>query len=451
MRCRNCGCENLDGTERCKKCEFPLNKKIVDRKYLLLYLFLFIYSFVIPFLIYRLSLEEITNSVLFIAGIIHFFAEVFAIITTKSLIHKTDKFSKVIYNYDLFCVIVYSLFIPIFSYIGWYNLTLILSVLKVISYFIAKRFVLKDKILLSKWKYVVLSSYIMIIFILVNVIYPTNINKYLFLKFGNTDLSSKELHIILVDKYSDNKRSYFKALTSQELKKINDLDIDVQIDDSDLKKMNNVQTLTLNNYKGNIDFTNDNLEEININNSNISSLKLKNNIKKLYIYKSKINELKISDMKYLNRMYISNAEIKDLKLINNKNLYEVDIDAKINNALLENNTIFKSYKIKTVDNLTYKDMGSFSDFINSNKYNIKFKKINFDEIEISLNNEQYIEFDHSFLHVSSSSLVKDLNIKNISYKIVDYYDNEVVNLDEKLDGKYLQLYENDNLIKKISF
>ena len=79
------------------------------------------------------------------------------------------------------------------------------------------------------------------------------------------------------------------------------------------------------------------------------------------------------------------------------------------------------------------------------------KKLKFNDIEISLNNEQYIEFDHSFLHVSSSSLVKDLNIKNISYKIVDYFDNEVVNLDEKLDGKYLQLYENDNLIKKISF
>ena len=32
MKCIKCGCENLDGAERCKNCEYPLNKKKHNRK-----------------------------------------------------------------------------------------------------------------------------------------------------------------------------------------------------------------------------------------------------------------------------------------------------------------------------------------------------------------------------------------------------------------------------------
>lgn len=454
MKCINCGCENLDGTERCKKCEYPLNKKKHDRKYLFLYFFLFLYSFVIPIIILILSVKEISNSVLFIAVTMHFFAEIFAIYTTKSLFHTKDNFNKIIYNYDIFSLIVYFLLIGVFVKLDMYSLSLILSVLKVISYLISKRFVLKNKIPLKKWKYILLSSYVILLFVITNAIYPTSINKFLFLKFGNTNFSSKELQILLVDKYSSDVKNYFSSLSRKELKKIDELETNVAISDDDIKVMSNLENLTFKNFKGDIVLSNSTLKTINIDDCDINTLDLKNNISKIHIDNSKINTLNISNMDILTDITIIYSNLNDVKVINNSKLYNFNVGSEIKNILLENNLNIKKIDITSVDNLIYRNMENFADFLNnidniSNR--IKFKKLKFNDIEISLNNEQYIEFDHSFLHVSSSSLVKDLNIKNISYKIVDYFDNEVVNLDEKLDGKYLQLYENDNLIKKFSF
>lgn len=450
MKCIKCGCENLDGAERCKNCEYPLNKKKHNRKNFFLYFFLFLYSFVIPYLILLLSADEITNFILFIAGTLHFFAEIFAICTTKSLFHTKENFNKIILNYDLFCLIVYLLFYSFFVAIGNYSLSLILSVLKIISYFISKRFILKNRILLKKWKYVLIASYIIFLFVITNIFYPTSLNKFLFLKFGTTDFSSKELQILLIDGYSNKPKSYFNSLSSKELRKINSLETDVYVNDNDLKKISNLTSLTFKNFKGDIILDNSYLEKLIIDKSNINNLNLQNSINKISINNSEINDLKILNMNTLKDVEINYSNVNDIQIINNSKLYDLDILSEVNNVLLENNLNIKECNIKAVNNLIYKGTKSFYEFIDSDNY-VKFKKINFNDIEFSLNSNQYIRLEHSSIDIPENTLVKELNIKNITYKIVDYYGNEVKNIDNVLDGKYVEFYDNDILVNKVKF
>ena len=155
-------------------------------------------------------------------------------------------------------------------------------------------------------------------------------------------------------------------------------------------------------------------------------------------------------MNMLKDVEINYSNVNDIQIINNSKLYDLDILSEVNNVLLENNLNIKECNIKAVNNLIYKGTKSFYEFIDSDNY-VKFKKINFNDIEFSLNSNQYIRLEHSSIDIPENTLVKELNIKNITYKIVDYYGNEVKNIDNVLDGKYVEFYDNDILVNKVKF
>ena len=466
MKCPNCGIENLEGTEKCKNCEFPLKKyettnnvKVDKSKNsILLVLFNILYCFIIPFILLLVVLAK-TNilfgvkiALIILAILIHILGEYISCLYTIKIVKNKENIKKTLDWYELGTLICC---IPIFyslasSESNKFWILILLIIFKFLSYTFTVKFFLKEKINIKIFPITTLIICYIISFMIPNITNPTDINKSLYKAFGYNDFDSKKLKIKLVDEYNDeynydNDISYFHKFTEEELENITNLEINKEINDvtiKDLSKLTNLERLSIKQLKIKYDFnlssskkltvlkidnvtfdndfivdTNCNIKEIYIENSAFKNIDIKsNNLIKIEAEKCKVNDVTIEDSNSLKEFYLIKSKINNVTINGNKNLRSLGL-SKVNNINIKNmgnlETYFKLYK---------------DDYGDSLYEYLMFKRLIFNDKKISFKNDEYIKFDGS-LYVKKDSLVKDLLFENLTAKVFDYY-HEVIRENE---------------------
>ena len=246
--------------------------------------------------------------------------------------------------------------------------------------------------------------------------------------------------------------SYFSNLTSLDIENTNIEDVIVN---KELKRVNIASTK----FK-NIDFIKnlENLEDLNIANTNISILDLSKytNLKTLNISDTYLDKLNIKDNLFLQILKASKAHIKNIDLNSNKDLEiidlsnnkieEIDLKSLINLKKLN----LSNNKLKTID--LNKNKNLISLFLNSNEL-IELDTSIFKDLEIlevGNNNIEKIDLKNNpnliKLNISSTKIkdinvdnlknLKSLNISNLNIKEVkpfnieevDYSHNSITNM-----------------------
>lgn len=454
MKCIKCGTENLDGTKRCKECEYPLEKQLEfydktdkGRNITLIVLFNALFSFVLPILILLIlsapgSNEDVMLSsyiiVFTLMALSHFLSESLSFNIVKSIVKNTEYFKKATFYYDVFSLLCYFL-IAVFMLKEVYWILIILSVTKVISFVLSDKFVLKEKIILNK-KYIIgFLSYLLLLFLIPNLFIASNVNKALFKILGKSSFSSKNLQIELIEKWNDGEMgshyfgevTYFHKFTDSELKEITELSVSNSITNKDIKSLKYLEVLTIKNSKLNDIFSNNlgNITTLNIINSKLNGIDIgKGKLEKIYIENSDINKINVNESNNLELIDCTDSNIDDINISNNDNLEQIKfIKSKITNVLITNNTILKSTTLSKVDKLEITKQGILKDFLNNiNGYEeyLIFRTLIFDDKKISFNNNEYIKFDGT-LYVKENSLVKDLLLENLTAKVYDHYHEKI--------------------------
>lgn len=466
MNCPNCGCYNLDGTEKCKNCEYPLIK-INDievnpddsKNSALIILFNIVYCFMIPIILFyfgtRLSDELLgIKSLMYVmAFLIHVFGESFSYLNTFKIVKNKENFFGSFSWYELIVLIFLLLLIvcmpSLVQSTSGMLILIIFTMFKLVSYVFTIKVFLKEKIRLKILPIILLIICYIMVFLVSNLSVPTELNKKLYMLFGN-DFESKSLKIKLVNDYNyhkikKKKISYLHKFNQKDLKQITRLEINKEINDvtiKDLSKLTNLERLSIKQLKIKYDFnlsfskkltvlkidnvtfdndfivdTNCNIKEIYIENSAFKNIDIKsNNLIKLEAEKCKVNDVTIEDSNSLKEFYLIKSKINNVTINGNKNLRSLGL-SKVNNINIKNmgnlETYFKLYK---------------DDYGDSLYEYLMFKRLIFNDKKISFKNDEYIKFDGS-LYVKKDSLVKDLLLENLTAKVFDYY-HEVIRENE---------------------
>ncbi len=500
MKCPKCGTINLEGTEKCKNCEFPLNQYNMTsaiqvnktKNSILIVLFNLLYCFIIPIILLLAALTR-TNIlfgvkiILFIfASLTHILGECISCLNTIKIVKNKENIKKTLSWYELGALICY---IPIFYSISTIEINylwifIFLVLFKFISYVFTVKFFLKEEIKIKVLPIIILAFCYIMSFLIPNFTNPTDINKSLYKVFGNRDFDSKELKIKLVDEYNseynyDNDISYFHKFTEEELENITNLEINKETNDvtiKDLSKLTNLQRLSIKQLKIKNDFNlsyNKKLTVLNIDDVSFDknfTIDENSNIKEIYIENSKFKDININSESLI-KVEAENCKVNNVTITNSLSLKEFYlIKSKVNNVILDGNENLRSLGLSKTNSITIKNMGSIKDFFDlyKDEYGSRidgyllFKELVFEDKKITFENDEYIKFDGA-LYVKKDSLVKDLLLENLTAKVFDYYhevirenadgstifDSERKVKEQGLDsglGDELHLYENDKEI-----
>lgn len=457
MKCPNCGIENLEGTEKCKNCEFPLKKyettnnvKVDKTKNsILLVLFNILYCFIIPFILLLVVLAK-TNilfgvkiALIILAILIHILGEYISCLCTIKIVKNKENIKKTLSWYELGTLICY---IPVFYSLAsaesnkfW--ILILLIIFKFLSYTFTVKFFLKEEIKIKKLPIIILFICYIVSFMIPNLTNPTNINKNLYKTFGSNDFDSKELKIKLVDEYNDeynydNDVSYFHKFTKEELENITILEINKEINNitsKDLAKLLNLQELYIKQLKlkNNFDLSsNKKLTVLNIDNVSFDKdfiIGENSNVKKIYIDNSTFKDINISSNNLV-KVEAENCNVNNVTINNSSSLKELYlIKSKVNDVTIDGSKNLRNLGLSKVNSINIKNIGNIKDFFDlyKDEYNeieeyLMFKKLVFEDKIISFKNDEYIKFDGT-LYVKKNSLVKDLLLQNLTAKVFDYY------------------------------
>lgn len=417
--CLNCGCSLSESDISCNKTDSKKSNKL---NYIIFSIFSFIFAFGIPIILIAISYfvdKKIGNisSVLALLVVASFLFSIFlSTLFTKLLLKNVNNLKK--------CCLINLYLSLLFIYICLLNVnksSLVFIVLtfigfKVFDWFLTRKILIQEKFVFSKKVTIIFSSTVVVLFLFATFIMPTNLNEKLFLKFGNTEFSSKELYVSLIDEYNNSNKenfNYFHKLTSKELSKIDDLSVDTTFSNDDISKLNNLKELSIfdeTDVDDNLDFSNLNkLTSLDIFLEDLSSVKLPTNsmLKSIIIY-SFLNELDISRM----------------------NLEEYNVSAK---------TLYVKDNIFDIS-----DKSSYS------YNNVCFNKLVFGDKSIYLENDDVMCIDVRNKSVNLYNYMNSSNIKGNNLKIVfkskSFIDEDTSYLDDKFYGNILIYDINDNLL-----
>lgn len=463
MNCPNCGCYNLDGTEKCKNCEYPLIK-INDievnpddlKNSALIILFNIVYCFMIPIILFyfgtRLSDELLgIKSLMYVmAFLIHVFGESFSYLNTFKIVKNKENFFGSFSWYELIVLIFLLLLIvcmpSLVQSTSGMLILIIFTMFKLVSYVFTIKVFLKEKIRLKILPIILLIICYIMVFLVSNLSVPTELNKKLYMLFGN-DFESKSLKIKLVNDYNyhkikKKKISYLHKFNQKDLKQITRLEIDKKIKNvttKDLKKLTYLKELVIKNYK---------FDDFNID-SNF-------NIKSLYIKNSEFKNINISSEK-IEVVQADNIKAKDINIKDAKKLRKIFINkSNVTNVIVYKDRYLKKLKLSKVDTITIKNISNIKDFFdlyNSSFGSLIFRNLIINDKKISLKDNEYMKFNGN-LYVKENSLIKDLFVENLTTKVFNYNndiisDSEDINNEKKQEQRFkygykLHLYENEN-------
>lgn len=445
LKCKKCGYLNENRLNKCLNCGFNLNASdLVNEKNktninvnkklncIIFSIFSIIFTFVIPLtIIFILSLIEDSSGITFIEnnmfllillilGMLSFLASIFlSTLFTKLLVRNVCNLKK--YNLvSLYISLIIIIFGLLFYSVSSAQIVLkLFGSLKVVDWILSRKLLIKEKMSFSKKTLYVYSGTVVVVLIISLVIMPTDLNKKLFLKIGNTDFSSKETYVNLINEYNkiNNKKvNYFHKLSNKELNMIDNLYIDDSFSNDDIKKLSN-------------------LTELSISDRAIIS-----------------SDLDFSNLKKLNTLDIFSKNLKSLKLPSNSNLEELIVYSLLDELNLSDKNI-KSYSV-SAKNIYFND--NFFDLndnslISYRSKNSCFNKLLFGNKSIYLNNDNVMCVNLKSKQVTLYDFMNVSNIKGDNLKII-LKNSEGVEitgdyvLDDKFYG-YILIYDvDDNLL-----
>ena len=445
-KCPKCGYPNKISNKKCKNCEISLNSKDVilikkndsqinndsvevnKKKNIFIFSLFSAMYLLIPFFII-LSVYFFDNNfespfsiiILLISLLILVFGiEPLTCLTVKKIVKNTECMKKELMFLETILIVLISL-IFLLTDLRTYFIVIILTLFRVLVWFITRKIFIKYKITINKKTIAVLVTYISLLFIIPNLILPTKLNKTLFNLFGSTDFSSKEFYTELIEDYNlyndnHNRISYFHKLTDKELNEITEIYIEKRFNNKDIQKLNNLQELSISEkvkLDGNIDLTtNKKLTYVSISSPGFKNIKLPNSVTKFYC-ESILDELDISELKNIDEL-----EIKTNKL-----------------------------RIKSLNQLkeiTYVDDISFNTlFINDKKFGLKNGYIS---LESNYYRNAYI------IYVPKYTKVADFTLYNLKIKVLrGTHNEEKMDEDELKNDDKIFIYDNDdNLLITLS-
>ena len=358
-------------------------------------------------------------------------------------------------------------------YVIWILLGLI--IVKMGSYILAKKIVLKEKIEKKGLVFGGFALYLIIVFLAFHLLVPSGINKFLFNTFGNTDFSSKKLKVYLTESYNKTCGTvdYFHKFNSEELSCIENLTLGINFTTEDINKLTDLNTLEINDltFDNFINLPKNNkLSTLKLNKTKINNLDTSNlgNIERIVLTKDDIDTINISDGN-LSELYIENSNLVNLKvqgnvikeinatetpiqtveISNTTNLEEVRINkATVENVILDNNKGLENRKlgsysdvsIDKINNLELKNVNNLDDLLLNASF--IFKNIKFLENKgFHLENNNYLKLDNA-LYVPKGTKVKELILENLTAVVKDYY-HDLIGCDD--DG--MCTYDSEEKVK----
>lgn len=362
-------------------------------------------------------------------------------------------------------ILIYLLSVDGKTYNNYDELIIVIGLIplfKLVSYLIATKFALKEKI--SVKKIYIFAGYILLVVIGLTLCLPNSLNKF----FYSGQFSSVELRNELVDNYNNNSRnscefngaiSYTHKFTEEELECFTSLKLSSNFTTKDIEKFVNLEKLEIENinFKKDITFIkNEKLIDLDIKNStflkfdstmipSVRDLSLVNTIinnKNLNITNSNINNLYIDNIKIDNFSIIDNLKLENIKIINSEiNDFIFDNNPKIEITDSRYNYYLNSYNeltllsapidaihIDKVENITFRNVNDMKKILFAS--NITFKSLNFENKKIYLENDEYLISKRNEITTDSYYGIYDLKTDNLTVKDVagsykkEIYDNE---------------------------
>ena len=339
-----------------------------------------------------------------------------------------------------------------------------IMITKLISYILAKKIALKEKIENKGLLFGGFGIYILLVFIIFHLLIPSGVNKFLFNIFGSTNFSSKEIKVYLTDIYAKNcgNMSYFSEFTDDELKCFDNIKFDNQkFTTEDLSKLKYLTRLEINNttFDKQIDFSkNSELLYLKINNSkvnvldsemlgSINRIDLKKvdaglinvkdgNLSKMHIEKSKIDDFKVQGT-VIEQIDVTDSNINSLVVMNTTKLISLSFkDSSIETVLLDNNSAlenrdYRNYSTVEIDktnNLEIKNVKNLDNLLKNSHFT--FKNIKFlDDKGFKLENGDYMKLEHEALYVPEKTKVKELILENMTAVVIDVY-HDIISCDD---------------------
>ena len=394
-------------------------------------------------------------------------------IITKKILKDEQKISNVAFCSaiikSIICtILIYLLSVDGRTYNNYDELIIEISLIpffKLVSYLIATKFALKEKIMLKNIYF--FAGYILLIVIILTLHLPNSLNKY----FYSRQFSSIKLRNELVDNYNNNSRNncefngtitYTHKFTEEELACFTSLKLSSNFTTKDIEKFVNLEKLEIENVDFDKEITfakNEKLVDLDIKNSkilkfdstmipNVRDLSLVNTImndKNLNIANSNINSLYIDDIKIDNFSIINNLQLENIEIINSEiNNFIFDNNPKIEITNSRYNHYLSSYNeltlasapidtihIDKVENITFRNVNDMKKILFAS--NITFKSLNFENRKIYLENGEYLISKRNEVTTDSYYGIYDLKTDNLTVKDIDgSYKKEIYDNDKKL-------------------
>lgn len=456
IKCPKCGYENLSNSLICVNCEYPLNKQVesdsqlddnkindnqvnnnqvnnneyynTEKKYkknILTFVGFSILYTIVPLIIgFIMEGTMLSNIALFI---FFFGIEPLTCLTVKN-ITKSTKYMKtelLILSFVLIALWMIPFVIPSMGMVQ--IIPLVMIVIRFIVWFITRKIFIKEKIIFSKKIFVISIIYAVCILVVSSLSGATPTNKLLFRTLGNTEFSSKELYVELVNAYNldqkgaKNDVSYMHKLTNEELNRIEELTyVRAKITNDDLKKLPNLKSLAISEdikLDKKLDFSsNEKLEELMIFGSGVEKIILPESIKTLYMgEKSTIKNLDISNLSKLNKIsgIFNVLTISDLSNIDNS-----ESSIVVNKLMIKDNQSIElnnRKKIKFSFNSEYEDYIYLPEHTRTNDIivnNLKIVFTNYSKKIIGTEKEIEIErLDNMILYDKNDNIIMSFKIR----------------------------------------
>lgn len=429
-KCPRCGYLNDSNSITCKNCETMLsdndiiiNKPEISKKKFVLYFVLYSVLYILG-LFFIAALGAFTQKSLLV--ILMLIALILLAVGIEPLVIATIKTKTKNQTYlktGLFWLdaVLICMFLIFFLFVRdsfWFCFVAIL--LRLISWFITRKLMINEKIKINKKLIIVGAICFCLTFLLYNFTCTTKLNKQLFIWFGNTEFSSKELYIELIDEYnssSANNVTYLHKLTQDEINDIDELNLlnEVNLTQKDLNLLSNLRSLYISekvHIDKDIDFSNNKkLNEVSINSQGIKKVKLSNSI------------VDFSCKYILDELDVSN--------INGYDDYSFSVRAK---------------------KIIGSDFDTFYDLSTENYSEIYFKELLFDDKLLGTKNS-FLCFDNfsDGLLIKGGTLISDLKTNNLKIVVKEkLFSNgeRIKESNETLDDSDLiYIYDlNDNLL-----
>ena len=367
-----------------------------------------IMGFVIPVLTYYFIPEGLLAYIIF--GILFFSQEIIASLVMKKVGKKIDKLPVCLTIHELYILITLLLFatkkydmVPIIG---------IITLIKLVTWFISRRFITDEKVKFKIVPTVMVVVYTLLLVVGVNLFLPTNFNQDLFIKYGVTTLSSKELHMELIQIYNkkaDNKVGYFHQLTSDELSIITKLYIETTLNDKDLEVLKEIKDIHIS-------------EKVKIS----EELNLSKNEKLLAFSYPGVTLKKITFNKNIRKIDIYST-MEEFDIHNSKDIKYLNIES--------NSVVIKSFdQIK-------KDQGIdiiFNKLVNEE-----------DKVILGIKSNNTLRIANNKIDVPDKALVEDIYSDVYRVEITNVVTNGIVTTGTIINDYKLSLYDNDTLVLEI--